>query len=155
MVPFTKAIKNFYVKYFDFNGRATRAEYWWVRLYLFISLVVLISLFPSIILTCAFILINIVPSISLQVRRFHDVGKPGSTLFLIIAGSAFCAIFTSAGFPVATLGSLGNLLIRIYQLILNCTHGQKRDNEYGYNPYGNTHHHPINRNYESVDNVEL
>ena len=153
MVPFTKAIKNFYVKSFDFNGRATRAEYWWVRLYLFISLIVLILLFPSIIFG-AFILIHIVPSISLQARRYHDVGEPGSTLFLIIAGFAFCAIFTSAGFPVATLGILGKLLIIIYQLILNCTHGQKRDNEYGYNPYGNTHH-PTNTNYESVENVEL
>ncbi len=66
--------------YTNFSGRATRPEFWW-----FIAFIFLVDLFGSIlgsILGSNFIsnlasLALLVPSISVSVRRMHDVGKSG------------------------------------------------------------------------------
>ena len=34
MIEFTQAIKLFYSNFVNFDGRSTRAEYWWVQLYM-------------------------------------------------------------------------------------------------------------------------
>lgn len=86
MVSFTNAIKNFYLKAFKFKGRATRAEYWWVELYniLAIALLVYISTLKDslIVLLLIFILINAIPTLSLKVRRFHDIGYSAWSLLI-------------------------------------------------------------------------
>lgn len=78
-------------KYFTFSGRATRSEFWWF--YLFTSLVVYGSIFlgiwlypnnPEIVFgICGVLtLLLIIPNLSVNVRRLHDVGKSG--WFLLI-----------------------------------------------------------------------
>ena len=70
MVSFPQAIKLGFKNYFNFNDRATRAEFWWWAL-----LVTLGGLLPFLgwILRIALL----IPSISVTARRLHDVGKSG------------------------------------------------------------------------------
>ncbi len=66
--------------YRNFSGRATRPEFWW-----FIAFIFLVDVLSSIldgILGIGFIsnlssLALLLPSISVSVRRMHDVGKSG------------------------------------------------------------------------------
>ena len=72
-VSFWGAIKNYFVGYLNFNGTATRREYWFIWL---CSLVLfsLRSLLPFDILWAIVFAITFLPSRTLACRRFHDVG---------------------------------------------------------------------------------
>ena len=103
MVSFTTAIKNFYLKAFKFKGRATRAEFWWVELYYVLTLFTLIFISARIsesllALVATFILINAIPMISLQVRRFHDIGYSAWSLliYMIPYIGGLCCLFLFA-----------------------------------------------------------
>ncbi len=69
-------------KYAVFKGRATRAEYWYFSLFNII-IAVLISIISSIIknnfnlLLILYILLTLIPSIAVSIRRLHDIGKSG------------------------------------------------------------------------------
>ena len=73
-------------KYLHAQGRARRKEYWFFQLfyYLFLILLYMIPalLFDAVGLALAFILgfvlLTLAPSISLTVRRLHDVGASGA-----------------------------------------------------------------------------
>ncbi len=75
---FLEAVQAFYRNWNDFNGRATRAEYWYPVLYSFVVAVIL-SLFGKFgaVLSGLFGLVNLIPSISVAIRRMHDIGKSG------------------------------------------------------------------------------
>lgn len=77
-VTFLDAIKRFYANYTNFNGCATRAEYWYVVLFMFIVEVVL-ACFGKVGqgLTGLFCLANLIPGIAISIRRMHDIGKSG------------------------------------------------------------------------------
>ncbi len=95
-------------KYAEFNGRATRSEYWYFTLF---------SIIISIAFTLADIYLNtqfldsiyslavFIPTIAVAVRRMHDINKSGW----------YC-------------------LIPIYNIILACTQGTEGPNEYGSDP---------------------
>ena len=90
MVPFGTAIKNFFTKYFDFQGTATRSEYWFVWLALFVLRVIFVAL-PLGILGTILWAIVFLPSRALACRRFHDVGLScwwylAPMLFLLVFG---------------------------------------------------------------------
>ena len=69
-------------KYATFEGRASRSEYWWYVLALFIlGLVVGLATFPlgfipyaSNVVTIVFFLAVLIPSLAVTVRRLHDAG---------------------------------------------------------------------------------
>src|SRR5690606_9458415 len=75
-------------RYTDFSGRSRRKEYWMYLLGVIIAAIVL-SIIESIVglsgmvggvygpLTTIFLLGIIIPSIAVQVRRFHDQDKSG------------------------------------------------------------------------------
>ncbi len=95
-------------KYADFNGRASRSEYWY-----FILFNVIVSIAVSMIdvyartmfLNTIYSLAVLVPGIAVGVRRMHDVNKSG-----------------------------WYILIPIYNLILACTEGTAGPNQYGADP---------------------
>lgn len=68
-------------KYFKFNGRATRSEFWYFHLVNFIILL-LLSIFEFVYIDLFFRLIILIPSLTVAVRRFHDIGEPGWVLFI-------------------------------------------------------------------------
>jgi uncharacterized membrane protein YhaH (DUF805 family) len=95
-------------KYAVFSGRSRRKEYWYFILFyfLFAFLIEFISFYIRIpFLYALFILGMLVPSLSVGVRRMHDVNKSGWFL-----------------------------LIPIYSLILACTDGDQGPNRYGPDP---------------------
>ena len=68
-----------FVRYFDFEGRSSRAEFWhWqlFRVLLFLSLTFLETvLFSG--LNFTFNLFLLIPEISVSIRRLHDINKSG------------------------------------------------------------------------------
>jgi uncharacterized membrane protein YhaH (DUF805 family) len=62
-------------KYADFQGRATRSEYWWF--FLFIILVSAATALVSDKLSGLFSLAVLVPSIAAASRRLHDTQRSG------------------------------------------------------------------------------
>ena len=103
-IGFGEAVKLFFKNYVNFSGRATRSEYWWVYLFNNIVYMVLGILFAIsggsslaaydaygdmsmaymgagaifYILIMLYCLAVLLPSLSLMVRRLHDIGKRGT-----------------------------------------------------------------------------
>jgi len=73
---FTDAVATCFKKYADFNGRASRPEFWWFVLFTIIVSIVGGAVFRNWVMS----LINLalfVPSIAVGARRLHDIGKSG------------------------------------------------------------------------------
>lgn len=100
----------------DFSGRARRREYWMYMLFLSICSIIIgiigsIAGIPTI-LSFIFTLVTILPSIAVNVRRMHDIGKSGYWLFICF---------------IPLIGSLWFLFLAVQD-------GQPGTNQYGANP---------------------
>ncbi|NJM43069.1 MAG: DUF805 domain-containing protein [Brachymonas sp.] len=87
-------------KYVDFDGRASRSEYWWFFLFQFITIIVL-SVVLSILGTIASLAL-LLPGIAAGVRRLHDIGKSGWWLlicFVPFIGILILIYFMVQGMP--------------------------------------------------------
>lgn len=137
MVSFPDAVKMFFGRYVDFQGRSRRSEYWWVVLF---NLIVFLVLFMPIIIIGGFnpetgtmgplgyVIFGImglyglgiiIPSIALFVRRLHDINQTGWIyLGLVIAG--FIPFI--------------NFLASIAQIVIACIPGTAGPNKYGPDP---------------------
>ena len=62
--------------YGNFEGRASRKEYWNFVLFNFLVTLIL-ALVSAGILSVIYVILVIVPSVAVAVRRLHDVGKSG------------------------------------------------------------------------------
>lgn len=109
-------LKNHYI---DYHGRASRREYWMYTLvvtimtFVFSILCAISDLFYS--LYTIFLLVNILPSWALSVRRLHDIGKSGWWILINL---------------IPLIGS-------IVLFVFTCIGSQPGANQYGKNPYGN------------------
>ena len=130
-MSFFEAVRTcLFQNYADFQGRASRAEYWWFALFsLVLSVPLLLSGFrPSGLLVVAgvAVLVTAIPHLAVTVRRLHDTDRSGRWVLL------------GAGGPV--LGSVmdvGDLVGWIAHLVLLWFLAQKGDssgNRYGPNP---------------------
>ncbi|TXI47329.1 MAG: DUF805 domain-containing protein [Lysobacter sp.] len=107
-------IKN---KYFNFDGRARRQEYWMFTLFNIIAIVILAiidSFFGKPILQGLYTLAIILPSLGVTVRRLHDTGRSG--WWILIAFVPF----------------IGGLILLVFTIL----DSQPGDNQYGANPKG-------------------
>ena len=94
MKPSTSLRKVFIENYFNFNGRATRTEYWWPTIFILVLTNVLYMIggliFPEYgcIYTCEELTpidyapnvvnaITIIPLLAVLFRRYHDINKSG------------------------------------------------------------------------------
>lgn len=102
---FGAAIKTCFNKFASFEGRANRSEYWYWWLFTF-----LLNFVPFVGWIAA--LVTLIPSISVAVRRLHDIGKSGWWYWL-------CLI------PI-----IGWIAL----IILYCQSSEPGENEYGPNP---------------------
>ncbi len=89
-VPFKDAVMQaITTNYCNFNGRASRSEYWWYCLGVFV-LGVIINIVFSFSETANMVVSGIVnlalllPGLGLAVRRLHDINKSGWWLFLVL-----------------------------------------------------------------------
>jgi uncharacterized membrane protein YhaH (DUF805 family) len=74
-MTFFESIQICFKKFAEFNGRASRSEFWWWALFVF-----LLSLIGQVIgksLGSLFSLITLLPSIAVAARRLHDIGRSG------------------------------------------------------------------------------
>ena len=74
-MQFMDAVKICFNKYADFNGRASKAEFWWFMLFLVGVNVILNVVSPT--LATLFGLATLVPSLAVGARRLHDTDKSG------------------------------------------------------------------------------
>ena len=72
---FQTAIRSGFQNYTNFNGRASRAEYWWWALFTVILSILLSSISDS--LGNLGSLVTLLPSIAVAIRRVHDVDRAG------------------------------------------------------------------------------
>ena len=137
MVSFPDAVKMFFSRYVDFQGRSRRSEYWWVMLFNVLVMTVLVTLmmvlggfnpdtgsmgplgFLFAGLIGLYALAIIIPSIALFVRRLHDINQTGWIyLGLVIAGFI----------------PLINFVASIAQIVIACIPGTAGPNKYGPDP---------------------
>lgn len=96
MIWYLQAIKN----YCNFSGRARRQEYWMFVLFNAIFTLVLNIIDALIgiqILTSIYSLFILIPNLSIQFRRLHDIDKSAWWLFISlvpIAGAIILLIFS-------------------------------------------------------------
>ena len=72
---FLQSIETCFIKYVDFNGRASRPEFWWFYLFITICWIVGFTLGP--VVESIIILGLVIPYISVTARRLHDRGHSG------------------------------------------------------------------------------
>ena len=157
---FTEAVKSAYKKAFNFSGRARRAEYWFFYLYYLIASFVLVFadlvLFPKTfdsdtnqgVLGSIFALVNIVPSISIFIRRLHDTGKSGFLILIPIVCITMIFAFSSNENLTILFGVLA-VASFIYLTVLTFIKGDSGSNKYGPSPI------PEERLSEEIDEEEI
>lgn len=74
-MTFVESIKTCFSKYADFDGRATRSEYWWWVLFVILGAVIAMVIHPM--LYVLFLLGTLLPSIAVATRRLHDTDRSG------------------------------------------------------------------------------
>lgn len=86
-----QAVQACFVRYFDFQGRSSRSEYWWFVLFNLL-LNVATAIFDLVVLgvssdgflpaNTAATIITFIPGVAVSVRRLHDIGRSGWWIFL-------------------------------------------------------------------------
>ena len=146
-MSFFDAVASAFSKYFDFSGRASRSEFWWFFLFCILLYMLAFSLtindigqpdesnpeaFLSKALTSWFgiaFIVTLIPSISVSVRRFHDINMSGWWyVALQIAPSILSQFIFIFGFI-----SFVTLFAYLYFM---CAEGGG-ENQYGINPLHN------------------
>jgi len=72
-----QSVKSVLSQYATFSGRASRSEYWWFHLALWLSFVLLIVPLIGILIYVVIVLGSIIPSVAVSARRLHDSNKSG------------------------------------------------------------------------------
>ena len=74
-MTFQESVKTCFSKYADFNGRATRSEFWWFILAIVIGHVVVSFLGHTV--DAVFSLAVLIPQLAAGSRRLHDTDRSG------------------------------------------------------------------------------
>ncbi len=72
---FQESIKTCFKKYADFDGRASRPEYWWFFLFCVLASIALGIVSAT--LSTLFSLATLIPSFSVGARRLHETNRSG------------------------------------------------------------------------------
>ena len=80
-MSFTESIKSCFGQYATFSGRAPRSEFWWFFLFLTLILIpaALLAPFGAVIIVPV-----LLPAISVEVRRLHDIDRSGWWVWLCL-----------------------------------------------------------------------
>lgn len=79
-MTFGESIQSCFSKYADFDGRASRSEYWWFSLFTFLASLATGLVSDS--FGALFSLAVLLPSLAVGARRLHDVDR--SAWFLLL-----------------------------------------------------------------------
>lgn len=92
------AIKSCFSKYITFSGRASRSEYWYWVLFTFLTGQILsiadkylldVHIFGG---SSIFLLLTLLPGISVSVRRVHDINYSGWLFITVPLGASFFSV---------------------------------------------------------------
>ncbi len=79
-VGFGEAIKRYFTHYADFNGRASRTEFWWAVLFeLLVGTLTMCIPIVNLIVWVGML----VPGLAIRIRRLHDIGMGGALMLLV------------------------------------------------------------------------
>ena len=101
-MTFTQAVKTCLKKYADFQGRASRSEYWWFFLFSLLVGVILnilgyalISEEAGQVMGAVANLIFFIPTLAVTVRRLHDNGRSGWNILwgFTVIGTFFSLLY--------------------------------------------------------------
>ncbi|WP_195760173.1 DUF805 domain-containing protein [Bifidobacterium asteroides] len=118
-IDFVNACKRFFVKYTVFSGRASRGEFWWAFLMIFlincaISIITSGSTFVGRILSLLVTIGLFIPNLAVSIRRLHDTNMSGFWILLPsvseLVGSIpviFAIVAIADGHPGSSLSLLG------------------------------------------------
>ena len=81
-MTFQESIRVCFGKYVDFNGVASRPEFWWFALFVFVVCIVLALV--SSLLSNLFALATLLPQLAVGARRLHDIGRSGWWQLLLL-----------------------------------------------------------------------
>jgi uncharacterized membrane protein YhaH (DUF805 family) len=147
---FFDAIKICFKKYSVSSDRASRSEYWYFSLFIFIGSCIFnlldyfvlgirdFNTFRS--LSGIFSLVILLPSINVIIRRLHDVNRSGGWVFvyIIVVFSIYYSMHSEQDFfyltVVRKLLGVAFLGMTILVLVWNCTKGTNGDNRFGPDP---------------------
>ena len=143
-MSFFDAVASAFRRYFDFSSRSSRSEFWWFFLFCVLLYLLTFSLtinelgqldennpedFLSKALTSWFglaFIFTLIPSISVSVRRFHDINMSGWWYVALQIAPSILAQFIF----LFSFISFITLLVYLYFM---CAEGGG-DNQYGANP---------------------
>lgn len=74
-MTFGESISSCFSKYADFNGRATRSEYWWWMLFTILAAIAAVIINEM--LYGLVVLGTFLPTIAVTTRRLHDTDRSG------------------------------------------------------------------------------
>lgn len=104
---FLESVETCFKKYVDFNGRASRSEFWWF--YLFWIIVYIVSAMIDPVLVLLQFLGLLLPYFAVTARRLHDINKTGWLQLIVL---------------IPLVGA-------IIMLVFCVTEGDKKRNQYG------------------------
>lgn len=121
---------------FKFRGRASRSEYWWFLLFIFLvdmGLVVLIRLLPEVgvIINFAIGLILLPPNIGVTVRRLHDRNLSGWWLLIPLL---MLFLWLATGGKGSELSNILSFFMGVGFLIILLLPGTPGSNRFGPSP---------------------
>ena len=114
---FGEAVSVCFKKSFVWEGRASRAEFWWfelAQLLILVAAAIIDQIIGTGVLYIIAAIALILPAIAVLVRRLHDTDRTGWWFWIYLL-------------PV-----IGRIVILVFTL----TGGDEGDNKYGPNPYG-------------------
>ena len=76
-VSFGEAISSFFKNYVNFSSRASRSEFWYSMLFIFLTSIVADLIDRSEILGIIWYLATLLPIIAVNTRRLHDLNRSG------------------------------------------------------------------------------
>tara|TARA_B110001450_G_scaffold221100_1_gene216947 strand:+ start:78 stop:935 length:858 start_codon:yes stop_codon:yes gene_type:complete len=134
-----EAVKTGFKKYFDFKGRASRSEYWYFILFIFLGYgagILLMLITPVLLWLLGIFFIGIIiPAIAVTARRLHDIDKSGWFQAIPIPAGIIETVFAmnrnATGEMIFLIIGLG---CYIYLIVLYCTAGDSKQNRFGKNP---------------------
>ena len=138
-IDIVMAVKLFFANYFNFSGRASRAEFWWV--YLALTIIGIVPILGGIIN-----LIALIGFISLTSRRLQDVGFSGwyqLALYLILMLPVGLGLSESSFLP---LGLLIFLIVLITFIVFLAKPSIDEDNQWGKKPEHSTSNYSLGNN---------
>jgi uncharacterized membrane protein YhaH (DUF805 family) len=102
-MTFTESIETCFSKYADFNGCASRSEFW--RWALFVWAVGFVLVWSSLLLFLVFSLGTLIPYVAVATRRLHDTDRSGwwqlLALVPVLGWIALLAILALEGEPAS------------------------------------------------------